>query len=194
MAWLDPRIYAHPKLLRCSPLARWVYVAGLAYSDGFGTRGELNRSAQKLCGSTAKTRSNLLSAGLWKTDENDAENVRIHDWQEHNGRRDDARETRLQADRERKRAERAALKSARTSTGQSTGQSAGRPRARDARLLSTEREEQEPVPVPTSTTDVRATSNGERAQADDLDFGPVDYRAALASFVDVGDGAEDEPA
>ena len=49
----------------------------------------------------------------------------------------------------------------------------------------------EPVPVPTSTTDVQ---NGERAQADDLDFEPVDYRAALASFVDVGDGAEDEPA
>ena len=65
-----------------------------------------------------------------------------------------------------------------------------------ARAVSRPIEElrEEPVPVPTSTTDVRATSNGERAQADDLDFEELDYRAALASLVDVGDGAEDEPA
>ena len=138
MAWIDERIWCHPKLLRCTPAARWLYVCGICYSSGFSTRGELNRSAQKAIGSGSRLRADLVRAGLWIVDENDARIVRINDWHEHNGRRDASHETRLQADRERKRAERAAQKSARTSTGPSTGQSDGRPRVRDARLTSDE--------------------------------------------------------
>ena len=193
MAWLDPRIYAHPKLLRCSPLARWVYVAGIAYSDGFGTYGELDRAAQRVIGSTRRVRAEIVQQSLWIPDESEPETVRIHDWREHNGRRDDALEVRREADRLRKREERARAKSRDNPPDES----------RDSHVTSSrgargseesEEELREPVPVPTSTTDVRATSNGERAQADDLDFEELDYRTALASFLDGVDGAEDEPA
>lgn len=196
MAWLDPSIYAHPKLLRCSEGARWVYVAGLAYSDGFSTRGVLTPAAQRIIGAHWKHRDMLVLNGLWNvhdaahktgiapTNKRDGMTVVINGWEEHNGRRDDAREARLQADRDRKRAERAAQKSARTSNGQSTGQSAGRPHTHNARLLSTEREELNSLQTAPNKTrnDVTLAKDVERTHVeDDLTITTLDPYALLAT-------------
>ncbi len=103
MGWIDDRIYCHPKVLRVSKPARWTYVAGIAYSSGWGTRGVLEASALEAIGCDKKTRADLVAAGLW--DEIDGV-VLIHDWEDHNGRRDDRRtreRERLRTLRERQR-------------------------------------------------------------------------------------------
>lgn len=132
MAWIDNRIWAHPKLLACTPRARWVYVAGLAYSAGFSTRGTLTKSHQKAIGSTAKTRQELVQNLLWHESETERGSVEINDWDEHNEKRDDALEARRQADRDRKHRERERRrtdKSHVTVTGQEvTGRHVTRPR------------------------------------------------------------------
>lgn len=96
MAWIDDRIYCHPKVLRVSKPARWTYIAGIAYSAGWQTHGILERGALEAIGCEPKQRRELVAAGLWAELEG---LVVIHDWEEHNGRRD----ARRAADRERKR-------------------------------------------------------------------------------------------
>jgi len=98
MAWIDDRIWCHPKTVGLSPSAAWTYVKGLAYSSGMGTRGHLDLATQKLIGGNRKVRVELVDAGLWDIN-GDGESVVIHDWDEHNHARDNRRET----DRERKR-------------------------------------------------------------------------------------------
>ena len=116
MAWIDDRIYCHPKLMRVSKAARWTWVAGNAYSAGWQTHGRLERGEQEAIGSTPAIRRELVAAHLWHAAENGA--IEINDWDEHNSKRDARRE----ADRERKRLAR----SNGTSAGQSAGRSTGR--------------------------------------------------------------------
>lgn len=101
MAWLDERIWCHPKLAAVPKSSRWIYVAGIAYSSGFGTEGSLSASQQKLIGGDAKDRRVLIESGVWE--DAGAGAIRIHDWHDHNADRD---EKRRQA-RERKRRQRA---------------------------------------------------------------------------------------
>lgn len=101
MAWLDDRIWAHPKLTELSDRAFRVWVNGVAYSSGFGTRGKLTEPQQRLVGASPKIRAELVDNGLWERNGRSAD-VLIHDWGEHNAKRDERREK----DRERKRRER----------------------------------------------------------------------------------------
>lgn len=98
MAWIDNRAWAHPKLLACTIPARWVWISGICYSSGFGTRGRLNPEQQRMIGSTPKIRRELENAGLWLDEGPD---VAIHDWDEHNGERDERAERKRRLDRER---------------------------------------------------------------------------------------------
>lgn len=117
MAWIDDRIWCHPKLADISDSAFRVYVNGVAYSSGFHTSGTLTAGQQRAIGATARTRTELVKARLWEI--KSAEDVAIHDWAEHNAKRD----ARRKADRERKRLERA--KTGDLSTSPSGGLSAG---------------------------------------------------------------------
>lgn len=101
MAWIDDRAWCHPKLSDLSDRAWRTYFSGIAYSSGMGTKGVLTVAQQQLVRSTARVRRELVEAGLWD-DLGDA--VSIHDWDDHNGKRDERRAK----DRERKRVERAA--------------------------------------------------------------------------------------
>lgn len=101
MAWLDDRIWCHPKFTNLSPSAFTVYIKALAYSSGMNTRGRLDPAQQKLIGSTKKIRTNLVQIGLWELNGN-GQTILIHDWEDHNKIRDE----RKARDRERKRRER----------------------------------------------------------------------------------------
>lgn len=101
MAWLDDRIWCHPKTASLTPLAFSAYVKGLAYSSGMGTKGKLDLAQQKLIGAGSKQRHQLVTAGLWDIN-GDGKTVFIHDWDEHNGKRDERRAK----DRQRKRDQR----------------------------------------------------------------------------------------
>lgn len=142
MAYLDDRIWCHPKFAEVSAGSAWAWVKSVAYSSGFNTRGRLTSGQLRTIGASAKNRRDLVEAGLWHDGPDDG--ITINDWDDHNGKRD----ARKQADRERKRAERAAAMSAgqgadspvdgpqdslRTECGLSDGLSATSPRARDRR-------------------------------------------------------------
>lgn len=111
MAWIDDRIWCHPKIIGLSANAKAAYVFGLAYSSGMSTAGRLEPAMQRAIGANAKTTGELVQAGLWETN-GDGGTVHIHDWNEHNGLRD----LRRTKDRERKREYRA---NQRASAGQS---------------------------------------------------------------------------
>jgi len=98
MAWIDDRIWCHPKIIGLSTNAKAAYVFGLAYSSGMATGGTLTLAMQKAVGANRKTAAELVDAGLWDTNGSNG-TVHIHDWDEHNGRRDKRREQ----DRERQR-------------------------------------------------------------------------------------------
>jgi hypothetical protein len=98
MAWIDDRIWCHPKFANLSAGAFSLYVKGIAYSSGMGTGGRLDAGNQRLIGATKTAREQLIQAGLWDVNGN-GETVHIHDWDEHNGKRDERRAK----DRERKR-------------------------------------------------------------------------------------------
>lgn len=108
MAWLDDRLWCHPKIVGLTDRAHRVYVDGITYSSGMSTKGRLTAAQQKLIGCAAKQRHELVAAGLWDLN-GDGTTVLIHDWDEHNGKRDERRAK----DRQRKR-------DARQSAGQDT--------------------------------------------------------------------------
>lgn len=126
MAWLDDRIWAHPKIRNVPRATRWIYAAALAYASGFHTEGVLTAGQLKAIECTQKDRQLLVAAGLWEDASTDANvgAIRIHDWKDHNGKRDEKR----RADRLRKRAARA--KEAEMSAGQGTDSPADKPRTR----------------------------------------------------------------
>jgi hypothetical protein len=105
MAWMDDRVWCHPKFVGLSDRAFRVYWNSVCYSSGLTTRGQLSPSQQKIVGSSPKTREELLKVSLWEQCET---GVIIHDWDDHNQKRD----ARKQGDRERKRRQRANEKSA----------------------------------------------------------------------------------
>ena len=148
MAWLDDRLYVHPKWVGLSLRAWKVGVTAILYSHGFGLYGKLEPSQVRAIGCTEVTRSELIGAGLWETD---GETVLIHDWDEHNGNRDRKLEERRQTDRERKRKEREALKAEkrpqdvqRTSEESPSGKSGMSSRAgAGARLVTNDRVKKE---------------------------------------------------
>jgi len=110
VAWLDDRVWCHPKTADLSSAAFAAWVKGIAYSSGMSTSGRLSTGQLKFVGGVGSARRELVAAGLW---EENGDGVVIHDWEDHNGKRD----ARRRADRERKRQAR--------STGESTGHSAG---------------------------------------------------------------------
>lgn len=100
MAWIDDRIWCHPKFADISSDAAWAYVKGIAYSTGFATAGHLTPGQMKTIGASPKDCRALIAAGLWEMNGN---GVVVHNWDEHNSARDDRRER----ERERKRKARA---------------------------------------------------------------------------------------
>lgn len=100
MAWLDDRVWCHPKVVQVSDKAFRVWVASICYSAGFQLRGTLAPGHQAAIGSTPKVRNELIAYGLWT--DGDKGSVEIHDWAAHNDRRDAERA----ANRERKRRQR----------------------------------------------------------------------------------------
>jgi hypothetical protein len=117
LAWIDDRVWCHPKLTDASDAAAWTWVKSIAYSSGFNTGGRLTPGQQKAVGASPRVRRELLERGLWNEAGGD---ITIHDWADHNSKRD----ARRAADRERKRQERRG-QSAGTSAGRSAGQSGG---------------------------------------------------------------------
>jgi len=90
MAWIDDRIWCHPKFNGLTPQAFATYIRAIAYSSGMGTAGHLDQATQKLVGGTKRVRGELITAGLWDVN-GDGQSVVIHDWDEHNGVRDERR-------------------------------------------------------------------------------------------------------
>jgi hypothetical protein len=117
MAWLDDRVWCHPKLADVSDKAFRAYINSIAYSSGFSLKGHLTPGQLTAVGATARVRTELEDAGLWDPNGN---GIMIHDWEEHNAKRDEKRVK----DRERKRAYRDRL-SRGQDVGQTTGQEAG---------------------------------------------------------------------
>ncbi len=99
MAWIDDRIWCHPKLADVSKPARWGFVAGICYSSGFQTRGQLTNGQITQIGIAGRERLELVQAGLWHETQG---GIEINDWGNHNSSRDDKRAK----DRERKRRQR----------------------------------------------------------------------------------------
>ena len=98
MAWIDDRIWCHPKFANLSAGAFALYIKGIAYSSGMATGGKLDEGNQRLIGASKVARQQLIDAGLWDTN-GESGTVHIHDWAEHNGKRDERR----RKDRDRKR-------------------------------------------------------------------------------------------
>jgi hypothetical protein len=86
VAWLDERIWCHPKMTDLTDRAFRVYVNGLAYSSGFGCRGHLTAGQQKAIGATGRVRGELVRAGLWE--DAPGGSIDIHDWDGHNAKRE----------------------------------------------------------------------------------------------------------
>jgi 5-methylcytosine-specific restriction endonuclease McrA len=104
VAWIDDRIWCHPKFTDLSKGAFAGYCKSLAYSSGMGTGGLITQGQMALFMVTRAEMLELVEAGLWDNENDGTGSVRIHDWNEHNGKRD----ARRASDRERKRKSRAA--------------------------------------------------------------------------------------
>lgn len=102
MAWIDDRIWCHPKLVGLTARAFRAYINGLAYSSGFACQGRLTDPQVKAIGASANVRRELVDAGLWAEATDRSGAIEIHDWAEHNSKRDERRAQ----DRERKRRQR----------------------------------------------------------------------------------------
>ena len=91
MAWTDDRLWCHPKYVGLSWRAKAVLRHGFEYAGGMNTKGVLTAASQTTIGASRSVRAELVNAGWW--DENgDGKTVHIHDWEEHNGQRDQKRE------------------------------------------------------------------------------------------------------
>lgn len=178
MAWLDDRIWAHPKIRDVPRATRWEYAASVAYASGFHTEGMLTAGQLKAIECTSKDRELLIRVGLWEdasADGNDGA-IRIHDWKDHNGKRDQKR----RADRLRKRAARA--KEAEMSAGQgadspqdklvenqdvSAGQTSDGPRVRDRRRPPDDGVKSEGLQDTTAAVTTKSTTSTTAASSDE---------------------------
>jgi hypothetical protein len=164
MAWIDDRIWCHPKFIDLSPHAFSVWVKGAAYATGFGTRGILTAGAQKAVGSDTKAVRELVAAGLWTQHGTD---VHYHDWDDHNGKRDDRRDRERQRKREARALWASSAQDGRTlgADGAQDGRAPGRRTgARRARVDGSEGSDREP----------RAVTSTERPARDPSANGPGD--------------------
>jgi hypothetical protein len=83
VAFLDDRVWCHPKWAALSPDAAWIGIRAICYAHGFRTRGTLNETALRMIGATDVTTDELVTVGLWER--NGAGNaVAIHDWADYN--------------------------------------------------------------------------------------------------------------
>lgn len=105
MAWvrIDDGFPDHPKALEAGPLACWLYVCGIAYSnryltDGFIPERQVSRLSE--CRKPFALASVLVSVGLWERVEN---GYQIHDYLEY---QNSAEKVRHEREQTRKRVER----------------------------------------------------------------------------------------
>jgi hypothetical protein len=101
VAWLDDRIWCHPKFADLTDHAFTAYIKGIAYSSGFSTKGHLTAGQLKTIGIDGRAKKELIAAELWHLN-GDGKSIDIHDYAEHN----EKREARREKERERLRARR----------------------------------------------------------------------------------------
>jgi len=106
MAYLDDRIWVHPKWVCLSNASFRIAVTGLCYAHGFGTGGALTKSVLRTIGASKSNVEEIVASGLWERDGN---GVRIHDWADYNDDERAARKRKLDADRQRRFRDRNAL-------------------------------------------------------------------------------------
>ena len=99
MAWLDDRIRDHPKIIRATPQAFRFWALALCYCSAHGTEGRLAEAVRALS-IPKRYVGELVRLRLW---DSEADGLWVHDWQEHNQKRDDAVEERRKQARERQR-------------------------------------------------------------------------------------------
>lgn len=100
MAWLDDRLRDHPKIVRTSNGAFRAWALALCYCSAHGTEGRLDEAVRALR-IGPKIVEELVANALWDRDE---DGLFVHDWQEHNDKRDER--TALARARARERAKR----------------------------------------------------------------------------------------
>lgn len=107
MAWLDDRVIDHPKFIELSDGAFRVWAHGLIYCSRHSTGGSLDAfiRAHKV---PKRPSNELIKAGIW--DREDDGSTWVHDWQEHNEKRDQTAEERRAQARERQRRHRERVK------------------------------------------------------------------------------------
>jgi hypothetical protein len=88
MAWTDDRLWCHPKYVGLTVNAKLALRHSFEYASGMSTHGKLTAAQQSLVGAKPATRRELIAAGWWDLN-GDGETVMIHDWDEHNGVRDE---------------------------------------------------------------------------------------------------------
>lgn len=110
MAWLDDRIQTHPKIVGVSDRAFRAWINGLCYCSMHGTGGQLD-AAIRVHRIPKTIVRELVRAGVW--DEEDDGTIWVHDWQEHNDKRDATREEKREQARERQRRHREKVRKAR---------------------------------------------------------------------------------
>ena len=113
MAWNDDRLRDHPKINRVSAHALKHWLFALCYCSQYGTAGQLD-DAVRVLRIPPKTVAELVEIGLWDDDE---DGLWVHDWQEHNEKRDEAIEQKRKAAAERQRRHRAKVRESRPRNG-----------------------------------------------------------------------------
>jgi hypothetical protein len=167
MAWIDDRVWCHPKVTDVSVPARWIWVASIAYSAGMQTGGTLTAGQQSLIGSSAKIRRELVAVRLW--DDVDGKSVQVHDWDNHNGKRDDQRAQARDRKRKQRDRERDVTRDKSVTNGVTWGGTdsvTSRERGRASREGS-EGSDRKPRAVTSQET---PHANGEQPSTDDIDF------------------------
>ena len=99
MAWLDDRIRDHPKFLELSDRAFRTHILALCYCSQHATGGHLEPYL-KATRVRKPVVNELVSARLWDLED---DGLWIHDWQEHNEKRDATADERRAQARERQR-------------------------------------------------------------------------------------------
>lgn len=99
MAWLDDRIRDHPKIVRASAPAFRHWALALCYCSAHGTEGRLDEAVKALSVPRNIIRE-LVALQLW---DQESDGIWVHDWQEHNSKRDEKVTERRAQDRERQR-------------------------------------------------------------------------------------------
>lgn len=109
MAWLDDRVRDHPKFVGLDPRAFQLWVHALCYCSQHGTGGSLDAAIAALRIPKTIVRE-LVKRQIW--DEEDG-GFWVHDWQEHNEKRDAARDEKREQARARQRKHREKVKASR---------------------------------------------------------------------------------